>query len=42
VFTEAWPDAPVVPLADAGHFPQDDRPDAVLAAIERFLSPAAG
>jgi pimeloyl-ACP methyl ester carboxylesterase len=40
VFSEAWPAAPVMALADAGHFSPEDRPDAVLDAIQRFISEA--
>lgn len=36
-FQLAFPDAPVVELADAGHFPQEDAPDAFRALIELFL-----
>ncbi|MFE9579166.1 alpha/beta fold hydrolase [Nocardia sp. NPDC006044] len=36
-FRAAFPDAPVIELPNAGHFPQEDTPDAVLAALELFL-----
>ncbi|WP_225726042.1 MULTISPECIES: alpha/beta fold hydrolase [unclassified Nocardia] len=36
-FRAAFPDAPIVELPEAGHFPQEDAPQALLAAIELFL-----
>ncbi len=36
-FTTAFPNAPVVQLDHAGHFPQEDDPDPVLAALQVFL-----
>ncbi|WP_405160156.1 alpha/beta fold hydrolase [Nocardia sp. NBC_01499] len=36
-FREAFPNAPVIELPNAGHFPQEDAPDALLAALELFL-----
>ncbi|MFJ3762673.1 alpha/beta fold hydrolase [Streptomyces sp. NPDC090080] len=36
-FTAAFPDAPVIEVANAGHFPQEDNPDAVLAALQLFI-----
>ena len=38
---ERWrsllPDAMVEPIAGAGHWPHEEEPAAVIAAIERFL-----
>ncbi|CAM4207355.1 alpha/beta fold hydrolase [Nocardia ninae] len=39
-FRATFPDAPVIELPDAGHFPQEDAPEAVLAALELFLQTA--
>lgn len=33
----AFPHAPVVELPDAGHFPQEDSPAALTAALQMFL-----
>jgi haloalkane dehalogenase len=35
---EAWPDAPVVTLDDAGHFPQEETPERVTAFIRNAAS----
>jgi haloalkane dehalogenase len=35
---ERFPDAQVLELPDAGHFLQEDRPDAIVPAIRSFLS----
>ncbi|WP_158895969.1 alpha/beta fold hydrolase [Amycolatopsis anabasis] len=37
-FRAAFPRAPVIELADAGHFPQEDAPETLLALIELFLA----
>jgi pimeloyl-ACP methyl ester carboxylesterase len=34
---EALPQATVVPLAAAGHWPHEEDPDSVLAALRRLL-----
>lgn len=34
----AWPHATVTELADAGHWPHEEQPEACLAALEGFLS----
>ena len=39
---EALPRAVVVELPDAGHFVQEEAPDALADAVLRFLGPAAG
>ncbi|GAA5106014.1 alpha/beta fold hydrolase [Nocardia iowensis] len=36
-FRAAFPDAPVIELPGAGHFPQEDAPDTLLALIDLFL-----
>lgn len=36
-FRAAYPEAPVVDLPGAGHFPSEDTPDALLALLELFL-----
>lgn len=36
-FTAAYPAAPIIELPGAGHFPSEDSPDALLAAIQMFL-----
>jgi haloalkane dehalogenase len=38
---QALPDARVHALADAGHFPQEEAPDALLAALRSALVEAA-
>ncbi|MEU0464848.1 alpha/beta fold hydrolase [Amycolatopsis sp. NPDC006131] len=37
-FRAAYPQAPVIELADVGHFPPEDAPEALLALIELFLA----
>ncbi len=37
-FLGIWPDGPVIPVADAGHYIQEDSPAAALAAIQTFLA----
>ena len=39
-FRAGFPVAPVVDLPSAGHFPQEDAPDALLAAMQLFLHTA--
>ena len=34
----AYPDVPVTRIADAGHFPQEEDPPAVTAALQRALA----
>jgi haloalkane dehalogenase len=36
-FRALWPDAPVVELANAGHFCQEDAPETLVALIEQFV-----
>ncbi|KAA2254874.1 alpha/beta fold hydrolase [Solihabitans fulvus] len=36
-FRAAFPDAPVIELADAGHFPSEDTPETLLALLQLFL-----
>jgi haloalkane dehalogenase len=37
IFAEQYPEAPIVRLAHSGHFPPEDQPEAVLAALQAFL-----
>jgi pimeloyl-ACP methyl ester carboxylesterase len=37
-FRAAFPEAPVIELAGAGHFPPEDAPETLLALIELFLA----
>lgn len=40
-FSEAYPDAPVIELPDAGHFTPEDAPETLLALLELFLKTTA-
>ncbi|WP_394837611.1 alpha/beta fold hydrolase [Pendulispora rubella] len=37
-FRMAYPDAPVIELPEAGHFPQEDAPGTLLALLQLFLA----
>lgn len=37
-FKGVWPDRPVIEVADAGHYIQEDAPEIALAAIQTFLA----
>jgi haloalkane dehalogenase len=37
IFRAGFPDAPVITLANAGHFCQEDQPDALVALIDQFI-----
>jgi pimeloyl-ACP methyl ester carboxylesterase len=36
-FQGIWPDRPIVKLPNAGHFSQEDAPDALIALIQLFV-----
>lgn len=36
-FRGVWPDGPIVELPTAGHFSQEDAPDALIALIQQFV-----
>ncbi|WP_433463994.1 alpha/beta fold hydrolase [Spirillospora sp. CA-128828] len=36
-FRLSYPDAPVVEIPSAGHFPTEDAPETLLALLEMFL-----
>jgi haloalkane dehalogenase len=38
LFRAVWPDAPVVELADCGHFTPEDCPATILALLQQFLA----
>jgi pimeloyl-ACP methyl ester carboxylesterase len=40
-FRLAYPDAPVIELPEAGHFPNEDTPDTLLALLQLFLQTSA-
>ena len=37
IFRAGFPDAPVIELANAGHFCQEDQPDTLVALIDQFM-----
>jgi cis-3-alkyl-4-acyloxetan-2-one decarboxylase len=40
-FKLSYPDAPVVEIPGAGHFPTEDAPETLLALLELFLQTSA-
>jgi haloalkane dehalogenase len=36
-FRGLWPDRPVIEVAGAGHYIQEDAPEVAIAAIQAFL-----